>query len=198
MAMCALAARRTRSWVYGSRQVSSKSLMPQIKRPSESRHVPKFSTCRSPKASTPISGCQADQVVGVRQPPGLVEVVDAPDQAAFGIAPRPEILDVQIAHAQHYRRGHQAAADFRPNLRPAIVGCAHEWEQGRRHLLVLVLQIGGDDSELFGQPLFVAGGSFLDFHARPSPAPSLYQSWRQHPFQDAARGAAEALQKATA
>ena len=68
------------------------------------------------------AGSQADQVVGVRQPPGLVEIVDAPDQAAFGIAPRPEILDVQIAHAEHYRGGRQIAADFRPDLRPAIVG----------------------------------------------------------------------------
>ena len=52
MANCAPAANRTRSLVYARGQVSSKSLTPQISRPSESRHVPKFSTCRSPTAST--------------------------------------------------------------------------------------------------------------------------------------------------
>ena len=38
--------------VYASGNASSKSLMPQMRRPSLSRHVPKFSVCRSPTAST--------------------------------------------------------------------------------------------------------------------------------------------------
>ena len=45
-------ASRTRSFVYAIGNASSKSLIPQINRPSASRHVPKFSVCRSPTAST--------------------------------------------------------------------------------------------------------------------------------------------------
>src|SRR5215467_15057832 len=46
---------------------------------------------------------EADQIVGVGSRMSLVEVVHAPDQPAFGVAPGSEILHVQIADCQHAR-----------------------------------------------------------------------------------------------
>ena len=56
------APRRTRSCVYGSVAASSKSLTPQIRRPSASRQVPKFSTCRSPTHSTRGAAADSRQI----------------------------------------------------------------------------------------------------------------------------------------
>ena len=47
---------------------------------------------------------QADQIVGIRHGMSFVEVVDAPDQASFDVAPGAEILHVQVAHRQHLGR----------------------------------------------------------------------------------------------
>ena len=44
----------------------------------------------------------------------LVEIIDAPNEAALGVAPRPEILHMQIAHGQ-YRGGlDEVRADLGP------------------------------------------------------------------------------------
>ena len=66
------------------------------------------------------AGGQPHQVVGVRHRVGFVEVVDAPDQPAFGVAPGAEVLHVQIADAEHDRGGGQLGADLRPALDPAV------------------------------------------------------------------------------
>jgi len=60
----------------------------------------------------------------------LVEVVDAPNQAAFLVPPSPEVFDVQVADGEHGRRFCQVAADFGPVLQPAIEGSAEKGEGG--------------------------------------------------------------------
>ena len=49
------------------------------------------------------AGGQAHQIDGVGQLVDFVEIVDAPDQAAFDVAPGAEIFHVQIAHGEHVR-----------------------------------------------------------------------------------------------
>ena len=46
------------------------------------------------------TGREADQIDGPRHAAGFVEIVDAPDQPALGVAPRSEIFYVQIAHRE--------------------------------------------------------------------------------------------------
>ena len=50
------------------------------------------------------AGGQAHQIDGIGQLVDFVEIVDAPHQAAFHVAPGAEVFDVQIAHRQHVRR----------------------------------------------------------------------------------------------
>src|SRR5437899_7719268 len=47
------------------------------------------------------AGRQAYKIQGVRGGPGFIEVVHAPNQAAFLVPPRPEILDVQVADGEN-------------------------------------------------------------------------------------------------
>ena len=61
-----LAARRTRSKGYGMLAASSKSLMPQTRRPSTSRQVPKFSTWVSPTESDADASFNSGQIVAMR------------------------------------------------------------------------------------------------------------------------------------
>ena len=59
----------------------------------------------------------------------LVEIVAAPNEAAFGVAPSAEILDVQVADGEQARGFVQVGADFRPQLHPAIKRRAEELER---------------------------------------------------------------------
>ena len=72
------------------------------------------------------AGRQAHQIDRVGKPVCFVEIVDAPDQAAFDVAPGAEILDVEVAHGEHLRRAGDIRADFRPQLHPAVEGGAQE------------------------------------------------------------------------
>ena len=49
---------------------------------------------------------------------GFVEIVDAPDQAAFDVAPGSEVLHVQVAHRQHDGRLARAARRCPPRFAP--------------------------------------------------------------------------------
>ena len=71
---------------------------------------------------------EADEIVGVGHGMGFVEVVDAPDQAAFNVAPGAEIFHVQVAHRQHARSLGKFGAHLRPDLRPAVIGSAQKWK----------------------------------------------------------------------
>src|SRR5215475_11369892 len=67
---------------------------------------------------------EADEVVRIREWIRFVKIIYAPDQAALGIAPGSEILDMQIADREHMLGLREFGADLRPDLRPAIEGGA--------------------------------------------------------------------------
>jgi hypothetical protein len=64
------------------------------------------------------AGREPDQISGVGERPGLVEVVHSPDQSPFGVAPGAEVFDVQVSHRQYLPRLGEIGADHRPVLRP--------------------------------------------------------------------------------
>src|SRR5262249_12722668 len=75
------------------------------------------------------AGGEADEVVRVGKPPGLVKVVDPPDQAAFGGAPGAEVLDVQVADGEHGGSFRGRPAGVSPCLGTRIVSGSQEWER---------------------------------------------------------------------
>src|SRR5882724_529497 len=108
------------------------------------------------------AGGEAGEVNRVSGGPGLVQVIDAPDEAAFEVAPGAEVLDVEIADGEHGRRSGEVMAEMRPELQPAIKRGAEKGECRAGHLLVLRLQVLLDDWKMIGEPLFKIGRGFHD------------------------------------
>src|SRR5262249_19066053 len=50
------------------------------------------------------AGCQPHQVLRVRELTGIVDIVDAPDQAAFFISPRAEVFHMDVADRDRAQR----------------------------------------------------------------------------------------------
>ena len=107
---------------------------------------------------------QPHQVKGVGRGPGLVQIVHAPDEPSFFIAPRPEVLDVEIAHTQHGRRFHQVSTNLRPELQPAVKGRAEEGKCGLRHVMVFEREVLANDGQLPRQPVLEIGRGLDDVH----------------------------------
>ena len=83
-------------------------------------------------------GCarrEAHQVHGVRHRCRFIEVVEAPDEATFGIAPRAKIFHVDVAHRQHPRRVVKVGAEGRETLGEAKKGRPHERKNAFTHAL---------------------------------------------------------------
>src|SRR5579859_5527917 len=108
---------------------------------------------------------EADQIVGVGHGIGFVEIVDAPDEAAFRIAPGAEILDVQVAYREQLRTLGEFGTDLGPELRPAVVGGAQKREDRSLHVAVLRVQISLDDVGAMAEPVFKVAGSLTDVHS---------------------------------
>src|SRR5579864_8322488 len=87
---------------------------------------------------------QTDQIVGVRHRMSFVEVVDAPDQTAFEVAPRTKILHMKIADRQHLWPLRKIRTDLGPDLCPAVKRGAQEGENSRLHVGVFENQILGN------------------------------------------------------
>ena len=81
------------------------------------------------------------QIDGVGHGPGFVEIVDAPDEAAFDVAPGSEIFDVEIAYGEDLRRAGEVGTDFRPELRPAVISGAEKHEDVRLHVGVFEAKV---------------------------------------------------------
>ncbi len=113
------------------------------------------------------AGGQAHQIDGVGQLVHFVEIVDAPYQTALDVAPGAEVLHVQISDREHPRSARFIRADLGPELHPAVEGGAQEGEHVLSHGLMLPPEIGGKHGQMFGEPGFVAAGSFGDFHQGP-------------------------------
>ena len=108
---------------------------------------------------------EADQIDGVGHGPGFVEVVDAPDQAAFDVAPGAEIFDVKIADGKDVRSLGQFGTDLGPELRPAVVSGAEEGEEFRLHVGVFEAEVFLIEVSALGEPGFELAGGFDDVHA---------------------------------
>ena len=98
---------------------------------------------------------EADEIERVGHARGLVEIVDAPDEAAFDVAPGAVILDMHVADGEHRRCVLQILADLFDGRSPAEIGAAQEDERILAHLLVLDGDVAPDDVALLRKPRFV-------------------------------------------
>src|SRR5208282_16576 len=110
---------------------------------------------------------EPDQVVGIGQRIGVIEVVDTPRETAFRVAPGAEAVNVKVATSEHSRSVAQVGANLRPQLSPPVERAAKKHEQVAAHLLVLQPQIGLDDRSAAAHPAFVTAGSLQEIHRGP-------------------------------
>ncbi len=82
------------------------------------------------------AGGQADQIQRVWSGPRFVQIIHAPDEPAFLVAPGAEIFDVQIADRQHPGRANHVHTICVPQLQPAVKRGAKKGERRLRHVLV--------------------------------------------------------------
>ena len=107
---------------------------------------------------------EAYEVVCVSERTSLVKIVHTPDQAPFDVSPRPEILDMEVAHREHMRSFRELRTCIRPKLRPAIVGGTKERENTQLHAGMLDVKVFGDDIGAVRQPLLKVASRFDDVH----------------------------------
>jgi len=79
------------------------------------------------------AGQQAHEIGGPREGVDLVQVVDAPCEAPFRIAPGAEVLDVDVTDREHRHGVGERAGVGGPALDPAEVGAPEEREGVLRH-----------------------------------------------------------------
>ncbi len=91
-------------------------------------------------ASDPGARRQTDQIVRVGKGMRVVEVVDTPRQATFGVAPGAEAVHMQIADGEDARGAARIGDNRRIELCPPIVGAAQKGEEVVSHAGMLVPQ----------------------------------------------------------
>jgi hypothetical protein len=107
---------------------------------------------------------QAYQILRVGQQHRFVEIVDAPDEPAFRVAPGAEVLDVQVADGEHRRCRVEARAQLRPLLCPAVERGAQKREGVLRHQPVFEIQVAAHQRHVARQPALVLVGRLDDVH----------------------------------
>lgn len=98
---------------------------------------------------------QPYKIDGIRHAGDFIEIVDAPDQPAFGIAPGAEIFDMQIADRENARGLGKVWQRVLPQSGPAIEGAPQEYEHRVLHELVLELQVGLDNIQALAEPALI-------------------------------------------
>ncbi len=88
----------------------------------------------------------------------FVEVIHPPNQPSFLVAPRTEILHVQIAHRKNPRSLDDISTDLREEGPPAIERPAQEGEKRACHLPMLEADIRLHDIDLATEPILVIEG----------------------------------------
>src|SRR5256886_4404875 len=111
------------------------------------------------------AGGEPYEVQGVGGRPGLIEIVHAPNQSAFLVAPRPEVLDVQVADGEHGRRFREVGANFWPKLNPAVESGAKEREGSFGHVGMFQGNVLANAGEAVREPALEVGCGFKDVHA---------------------------------
>src|SRR5215470_12278392 len=131
---------------------------------------------------------QPNQIVRVGQLAGFVHVVDAPDQTALAVAPRAEVIDVEIADARDGGRLGERRADRRPQLHPPIKRSAQENKGTLGHPLVFEREILPDKGDVLSKPLLVAPRGADDVHAVEYMALDCFHDARDEHHRDAHPG----------
>src|SRR6185295_19837131 len=67
------------------------------------------------------ANCQAHKVVRVGKDPGLIKVIDAPNQPPFSVSPGAEVFDVQVTDGKNLRSPDQFRTDLGPALSPTVI-----------------------------------------------------------------------------
>jgi hypothetical protein len=106
------------------------------------------------RASDRSTGPQSDEVVREWELPGFVEIVDPPNEAAFGVTPRAKVLDVEIADREDDGRT-KVVEEFVVKLHPPVEGGAEEREGVAPHAVVLADQIRSHEGNLAPDPPLV-------------------------------------------
>src|SRR5438270_10191720 len=108
---------------------------------------------------------KADEIVAIGKGMRLIKVIDSPDQATFGIAPRTEIFHMQIADRKHVGSFGKIGTYLGPDLCPAVERGTQERKNACLHVGVFEKKIFRDKSGVLSQPLFKLTGGFDDVHS---------------------------------
>src|SRR5215471_14325370 len=111
---------------------------------------------------------QANQVVGIRQGVGFVEVVYSPDESALLVTPSSEIFHVEITNGENLWRLSKLRTNLRPQLRPAIKSRTQKHEGRLGHALMFQAQISLDHPRMAAQPFLELLVGFNDIHGQKS------------------------------
>ncbi|MGA8731576.1 MAG: hypothetical protein WB608_22650, partial [Terracidiphilus sp.] len=83
------------------------------------------------------AGCQADEIVGVGQGIGFVEIIDAPTKTALDISPSAEAVYMEITDCQNFRRMAEIGAYAGPQLSPPVECASEKSKRTFSHLFML-------------------------------------------------------------
>src|SRR5262245_28080616 len=89
---------------------------------------------------------------------GLIEIIDAPDQPPFFVAPNAKIFHMQIPNRQHSRRLDEIGAGLPPERTPPVECRAQESEERTLHLAVFQKKIRLYDIDLMAEPILIVNG----------------------------------------
>src|SRR5262249_20141276 len=98
---------------------------------------------------------QSHKIVCVREWVCLIKIVDPPNQAAFGVAPRAEVFHMQLPNCPQDRRCGHICTGFTPHLHPSIKCCPEEGKAASFHERVLQTKVCRHKWDLSSQPCFV-------------------------------------------
>ena len=113
---------------------------------------------------------QPDQVHGIGHDGHFIEIIDAPHQTPLTVAPRPEILHMQIAHRQNRRGPDNLGTNLRPELTPPVKGPPQKRKHRPPHQRMLQPQISCDQGDLTSQPAFISACRFVNVQRLSPPA----------------------------
>jgi hypothetical protein len=98
---------------------------------------------------------QANEIDGIGHAGDFIEIIDAPDETSLSIAPRSEILHVQIADRNHPWRLGEVGTRLPPQGGPAIERPSQKREDRVPHLLMFQCEVGLNDVDAFMEPALI-------------------------------------------
>jgi hypothetical protein len=93
---------------------------------------------------------------------GLIEIVDAPDQPPFFVAPSAKIFHMQVPNRQHSWSLDEIGTGLPQERTPAVEGRAQESEERTRHLAVFQMKIRLHNIDLPAEPILIVNGGGND------------------------------------